>query len=93
FNKTPDGFDVKELMGGKSNIPFTWQLVASRADVKDNTGKVISAYADLRFPIGPERVKAQAIPTKPAPRDNCNNTPITRQEPHHRPFDKTGLYE
>lgn len=66
YNKTPDGFDVKELMKGQSNISFTWQIVASRADVTDNSGRLVSAFADLRFPIGPEREIPQKIQTLPA---------------------------
>ncbi|MBS1564577.1 MAG: hypothetical protein JST39_09315, partial [Bacteroidetes bacterium] len=76
FNKTPDGFDVKELLGGKSNIPFTWQIIASRADVTDNTGKVLSAYADLRFPIGPDRQPVKTIEQLPAQPVNTLTIPV-----------------
>ena len=31
-NKSANGFDVVELQGGKSNIPFSWQIVATRAN-------------------------------------------------------------
>ncbi|MRG44260.1 OmpA family protein [Chitinophaga sp. SYP-B3965] len=61
-NKSATGFDVKELQKGKSNTPFTWQIIASRADITDASGKVLSSYADLRFPVGPTR----PVPTKVA---------------------------
>lgn len=31
-NKSVNGFDVIELQGGTSNIPFSWQIVATRAN-------------------------------------------------------------
>ncbi len=49
-NKSKLGFTVKELQNGRSNIDFSWQIVASRADDKDSSGRSISNYQDLRFP-------------------------------------------
>ena len=60
-NKTPNGFDVRELQKGKSNVSFTWTIVASRADDKDETGKVISRFADIRFPDAPDLPKLQTV--------------------------------
>lgn len=48
-NKSATGFDVKELQGGKSNVPFTWQIVASRANETTESGREI-VYTDKRFP-------------------------------------------
>ncbi|MVT11291.1 OmpA family protein [Chitinophaga tropicalis] len=48
-NKSAKGFDVKELQGGKSNVSFTWQIVASRADETLADGSQI-VYTDKRFP-------------------------------------------
>lgn len=31
-NKSANGFDVIELQGGTSNVPFSWQIVATRAN-------------------------------------------------------------
>lgn len=53
-NKSSEGFTVKELNGGSSNVPFSWQIVASRADTKDMNGKVVSKHVGLRFPKGPK---------------------------------------
>ena len=53
-NRTGSGFDVKELQEGASNVSFTWQIVAARADRKDITGKVTSEYSSVRFPIAPD---------------------------------------
>ncbi len=48
-NKTKYGFEVIELQNGKSNVPFTWQIVAQRADEYDEHGNLISKYVN-RFP-------------------------------------------
>ena len=57
-DKSKDGFTVKELQGGTSSINFSWQLVATRADTKNASGKVISKFQDLRFPVVPENILA-----------------------------------
>lgn len=62
-NKSKNGFDVTELAGGNSNVKFTWQIVANRADEGD------SNYSSARFPIGPNRVQSvqnQSVELTPA---------------------------
>jgi len=56
-NETQTGFDVTELQGGQSNVPFTWTVVGNRADDRDENGTVISKYQDLRFEPAPEPLK------------------------------------
>lgn len=51
-NKSANGFDVKELQNGTSNVAFTWQIVASRADEVSATGGEMK-YSDQRFGIAP----------------------------------------
>ena len=51
-NKTQYGFDVIELGGGKSNIPFSWSLSANRADEVLADGHV-SRYSAERFASAP----------------------------------------
>jgi hypothetical protein len=53
-NKTTHGFDVKELQQGTSNVPFSWSVVASRADSRDASGNITSKYQGLRFPGSPK---------------------------------------
>lgn len=48
-NKTKDGFDVKELNGGKSNSKFQWTIICNRSDSYDKNGNLISRFQDLRF--------------------------------------------
>ncbi len=53
-NKTQNGFEVVELKGGTSNVPFTYQVIANRADEVDSNGITIP-YSSERFApaIGP----------------------------------------
>ncbi|MDD4554232.1 MAG: hypothetical protein PHP04_08535 [Bacteroidales bacterium] len=51
--KSAEGFDVKELMKGTSDVPFSWMVVASRCDEKDARGRVISKNTGVRFPKAP----------------------------------------
>lgn len=63
-NKTADGFTVKELQGGTSNVSFSWQIVANRADTKDNSGRVVSKHVGVRLPIGPGPLNVEATTLK-----------------------------
>ena len=58
-NRTPQGFDVIELDGGKSNTAFSWTVTCNRADDIKSDGSVESFYQDLRFEPaqGPQKVK------------------------------------
>ena len=51
-NKTATGFDVVELNGGHSNVPFQWNITCNVADAK--IGDRTSKFADLRFEAGPK---------------------------------------
>lgn len=57
--KTSNGFKVKELGNGKSNVSFSWNLVANRADVVDKNGNIESKHVDVRFPIGPNKLNPE----------------------------------
>ena len=57
--KSTNGFKVKELNNGKSNVSFSWNLVANRADVIDEDGKIASKHVDVRFPIGPKKLNPE----------------------------------
>ncbi|WP_143065598.1 hypothetical protein [Flavobacterium urocaniciphilum] len=54
--KSTNGFKVKELNNGKSNVSFSWNLVANRADTIDDDGTIASKHVDVRFPIGPKKL-------------------------------------
>ena len=58
-DKSANGFTVKELQGGNSNVPFTWTITANRADevttLKDGSPE-ISIYSTLRFPDAPPQL-------------------------------------
>jgi hypothetical protein len=77
-NKTPNGFDVRELQDGRSNVSFTWQIVAVRADTKDETGKLISPFSTQRFPIAPEFPKVGPVKfAMENPVEPKSNIPLT----------------
>ena len=56
-NKSQEGFEVKELQNGTSNISFSYQIVASRADRTDSEGNILSNHTDVRLPIAPKAIK------------------------------------
>ncbi len=51
--KSSEGFDVIELQDGRSNIPFSWYAVGSRADERDVSGNLVSKNVGVRFPKAP----------------------------------------
>lgn len=63
-NKSANGFTVKELQNGNSNVSFSWQIVASRADSKDENGNITSHHVGLRFPYGPKPLKEPSLSSK-----------------------------
>jgi hypothetical protein len=69
-NKSANGFDVIELMGGQSNVPFSWQIVATRANEEYTLtdGSVeISDYSQRFAPApGPvEFIEQQTLINRP----------------------------
>ena len=62
--KTKNGFKVKELNKGKSNITFSWHIVGNRADSVDQNGNITSYYEDLRLPYGPKPLKQPELISK-----------------------------
>jgi hypothetical protein len=60
-NKTAQGFSVIELNNGTSNVPFSWHIVATRANTVLPDGTVFSKHIDVRFPIGPNKISPYAI--------------------------------
>ncbi len=59
-NKSANGFDVIELMGGQSNIPFSWQIVATRANefgTDENGSRVLVSDYSYRFPPAPKEME------------------------------------
>ena len=51
-DKSATGFEVMELAGGTSNAPFTYTVVANRAD-EENPDGTIARYSAERFPVAP----------------------------------------
>lgn len=62
-NKSKEGFTVKELAGGKSNVSFSWHIVGNRADETEANGEK-TIYQSLRFPEAPKAIKPTASESK-----------------------------
>ena len=54
-NKSAQGFTVKELGSGNSNVAFSWHIVANRKNESGNSD-AIARYSELRFPDAPEMI-------------------------------------
>lgn len=52
-NKTANGFTVKELQNGNSNVSFSWHIVANRKDDMGRSPEESVKYSNLRFPDAP----------------------------------------
>ncbi len=62
-NKSASGFDVSELNGGTSNVPFSYTIVANRAD-ETNPDGTVAHYSAERFPAAPgpqARIQVETI--------------------------------
>lgn len=62
--ESAEGFTVKELQGGTSNVSFSYQIVANRADRTDKSGNVLSKHVDVRLPEAPEALGLPEIEVK-----------------------------
>lgn len=58
-NKSANGFTVKELQNGRSNVAFSWHIVANRKDEVGRNGSEGSIYATLRFPDAPRPLEVK----------------------------------
>ncbi|MCU7493538.1 MAG: hypothetical protein HF308_09670 [Ignavibacteria bacterium] len=61
-NKTKEGFDVRELKGGRSHVYFSWHVVATRGNSISPDGKV-EDFSSLRFPKGPGKPEVKVLKT------------------------------
>jgi len=76
-DKSAQGFTVKELQGGTSNISFSWQIVANREDTKNNRGQVTSKHVGLRLPVGPGAIKSPPSKANKISKVENSNVPVT----------------
>ena len=69
-NKSASGFTVKELQRGRSNVSFSWSIVATRADevfyTKDGNTRI--SHNNQRFPIAPKPL--EVVETKAKKNDD-----------------------
>ena len=66
-NKSANGFDVIELQGGTSNVPFSWQIVATRANEEYTLrdGSIETSDYSQRFPLAPGPLETEVWQTIP----------------------------
>jgi hypothetical protein len=86
-NKTPHGFDVVELDGGASDMPFQWHIVANRADETMANG-IISYNADQRFELVTD-IQPSASVDAPSIRPRETPTTALLGTPPATPFPRT----
>lgn len=60
-SKSKNGFKVKELQNGNSNVNFSWQIVATRADEFRPNGELDSKHVGVRFPVGPGKMQPKQM--------------------------------
>lgn len=80
FNKTATSFEVKELQNGNSNVSFSYQIVAFRAD-EERAGQV-SKYSDMRFKplnrefkVSEKKIEIESVSDKNMTENNTNLVP------------------
>ena len=79
-NKTQKGFDVIELHNGKSNVSFSWHVVANRTDVKDAKGNIISHISNARYPqISTNYNNIKIHKQEEKPQNRRKNIPVKRE--------------
>jgi hypothetical protein len=76
-NKSKNGFEVRELQGGTSNVDFSWTVVANRINTYDENGELNSRFQDVRFPKSPIKPKtiSQAVLTADDKEPKNNSQP------------------
>lgn len=83
-NKSANGFDVIELMGGQSNVPFSWQIVATRADEETvlRDGSVVQTVYSQRFAPAPGPLESFGVDTQV--HENSDAGPSNRVVKHEK---------
>ena len=78
-NKTQKGFDVIELENGNSNVPFTWSVVANRADEINPDGS-IAKYSSERFVPAPLPIEKRVLKTQTVEPLDASKLPISKEK-------------
>ncbi|MBP7407352.1 MAG: hypothetical protein KA941_01205 [Flavobacteriales bacterium] len=87
-NKSASGFDVVELSGGISSVPFSWTITANRADEVNPDG-TIAHYSAERFPPAPGPQAKVQLATAEAPTSaqlDIKDAPIEPAIIHRKPL-------
>ncbi|MCK7590447.1 hypothetical protein M0G43_07685 [Subsaxibacter sp. CAU 1640] len=82
-NKSANGFTVKELGNGVSNVSFSYHIVANRADEIGSNGEISSKHVGLRFPVGPAPLKETSLSVRKEG-DNKNDKNLNSKKNKNR---------
>jgi len=64
-SKSPGGFEVRELQGGTSSLPFTYRVVARRKDIPGRRLEKIKLPEPIKELVKPDVPKAPEAPGGP----------------------------
>ncbi len=59
-NKTAEGFEVRELRGGNSNVPFSYMVTANRANEQVDSN-ILTFDSSKRFAKGPKPIPIKGV--------------------------------
>lgn len=92
-NKSANGFMVKELANGTSNVAFSYHIVANRADEIDANGEVASKHVGLRFPVGPGLLKEQPLSARKEGDNKVGKDLSSKQRPERKAKERVKVDE
>ena len=76
-NKSKEGFTVKELANGNSNVSFSWHIVANRANEIEDNGETTN-YQSVRFPDAPTKAKEYKMESKSLKKETLDSVQQTK---------------
>ena len=72
--KSANGFTVKELQNGNSNVAFSYHIVANRKNDGGTSSDSASNYSNLRFPNAPSFIAPDSLESKEVQKTTPSST-------------------
>ncbi len=79
-DKSSVSFKVKELGGGRSNVAFTYQIAAQRADEYDDNGNLVSKFVTQRWDAATPRMLPVEVQAKKTTESQMTNFPEKKKK-------------